>query len=869
MRRMLLVLLFPLFLLDLVVAADISTSPLISTPAKVSRDTKAAYKKQEDEELKCAHSTDQDHDGEMSVCERSMKDSIQDAFESVSVTNTSHSFDIKEEDWQHQMLLLLKTYLQAGDLFIDIGVEEAQSIELLRHVHPNGAGIFMMKDLDGYTTFSRTLHSMGLFTNAIVSTSGRDFYDVTEILALVSHKCPKLIQISNFDTFLFYRSDLLNECRTVILFANNVPDYSKALLKLFEHENFQLYWLIFNGFDSRTKEIYSVYYVLAIPSELVNELSSWLATLDLMIPFQDSMYLIEEYNICLSFEQSSNFRELLQPIQLQDCVIGSDTMNKQLQQVQPPPNDPQNHKLRNSLIKSIFNDDHKLEFRVYPRDILPPSHSNYTDECLKSQFFLFKYYQHCSRRTVAEYSADLCSSFGHLSYQNPHINPQDLQQKCVEFCAHRYKMLQESFDENPNNNISNSHISNTTNISGSFNLQNLSHYPFDFSYDPEVCAEPIWCNHMNEFQRRLNQWQSPSLTANNRKSCNSAKFLVYEPDTPVHGIGSILTQVAHMFRLALCLGRIFYLNNRDLMPTHARWRHPGCLGSMIECYFEPVTECVLSDSELNNSPVVRRGSLLDKAPYKYERILRIHKPTTEGVCSLCGSAWTGSTEFFDGLHIGELGFTTSADANGNLDPTIFEILDPESRHLGHFYAYLSPVKLPWLSQFMRYLLRPRQWFREAVKDIVSLRLNTDSLPPVYASLHIRHGEKIREVERISLVGYMKLLKKKAPYIEHIFVSTETEEVIKNLTLSFPEYKFYYLQYHRYEYVHSVDQSRIQFADDFIFSMANLFVSIRAEYFLGTLSSSWCQLINMMQRTRGDGGHDYDSIDNGSQFTVCF
>ena len=53
-------------------------------------------------------------------------------------------------------------------------------------------------------------------------------------------------------------------------------------------------------------------------------------------------------------------------------------------------------------------------------------------------------------------------------------------------------------------------------------------------------------------------------------------------------------------------------------------------------------------------------------------------------------------------------------------------------------------------------------------------------------------------------------------------------------------------------------------------MANLAVSVDgADGFVCTLSSSWCSLTLMLERTRGDGGYDFQSVDSGSQYTTCF
>jgi hypothetical protein len=60
-----------------------------------------------------------------------------------------------------------------------------------------------------------------------------------------------------------------------------------------------------------------------------------------------------------------------------------------------------------------------------------------------------------------------------------------------------------------------------------------------------------------------------------------------------------------------------------------------------------------------------------------------------------------------------------------------------------------------------------------------------------------------------------------------------------------------------------------YVSEFIYSMANLYVSVEAQGFVGTLTSNWCALIEHLERTRGDGGAEYYSVDRGSAHTVCF
>ena len=91
---------------------------------------------------------------------------------------------------------------------------------------------------------------------------------------------------------------------------------------------------------------------------------------------------------------------------------------------------------------------------------------------------------------------------------------------------------------------------------------------------------------------------------------------------------------------------------------------------------------------------------------------------------------------------------------------------------------------------------------------------------------------------------------------------------------YPEYHFHFLSYDRVEYLDlkstkSVTESA-DFTQEFIYSIANLFLSVDgADYFLGSLTSSWCTMTNILQRTRGDGGTEFLSVDSGSVYSACF
>lgn len=195
---------------------------------------------------------------------------------------------------------------------------------------------------------------------------------------------------------------------------------------------------------------------------------------------------------------------------------------------------------------------------------------------------------------------------------------------------------------------------------------------------------------------------------------------------------------------------------------------------------------------------------------------------------------------------------------------------------------MGKIKVFWLSQFVRYITRPRPWFVETLKSIARTRLRriiceplcrnvaVDSIEKPFASMHVRYGSKILEQPQKPLQNYMNFLTKKAKHVKKVFLSTETEWVIQDLAKSYPEVEFYYLEYNRIEHMDlRVIEDSVDYPMELMLSFANLYIAIEATVFVGSLTSSWCMLINQLERTRGDGGTDYWSVDVGSQYTTCF
>eukprot|EP00981_Chlorochromonas_danica_P009407 scaffold2646_cov184-Ochromonas_danica.AAC.10 len=147
-----------------------------------------------------------------------------------------------------------------------------------------------------------------------------------------------------------------------------------------------------------------------------------------------------------------------------------------------------------------------------------------------------------------------------------------------------------------------------------FNISTWLKRPvFGMTYDTEVCGEPIWCEYTQDMQEKIYNWQNPPLTHSNNlkagldgrplpRTCATAKYLVYEVPSGLHGLGSMMLIISAIFRYAICLDRILVLSIEGQSPKLVKWRHPGCAGSVWSCYFLPTTHCEIPFDLLANAP---------------------------------------------------------------------------------------------------------------------------------------------------------------------------------------------------------------------------------------------------------------------------
>ena len=319
-------------------------------------------------------------------------------------------------------------------------------------------------------------------------------------------------------------------------------------------------------------------------------------------------------------------------------------------------------------------------------------------------------------------------------------------------------------------------------------LDILSEFPVRSLLDENVCGEEVWCKDSHKLQKRIYDWQNPGP-----EKCKTAKFLVHSPKNI--GIGAMIHMTVDAMNIAMNTGRILYFRKNVQLP----WQSEGCKRESLDCYFLPMTSCELDESKLNNIPSWNdqtwKGLVASGAPIARLDFSKHGRP------------------------VGPALWCRHQGADGHLPAWFLEGIASKDAFL---------IEGVTMAQFVRYMLRPQDWFRKSIKHRLHTahRAHNMTLPKPFASVHVRYGDKAREAPRHSLSQYMSLLRTKRPDIKTVFVSTETESVISDLRNGFPGYNFQYFKYHRIEAHASWAATDKQ--EEFTMSIINLLVALHAD-----------------------------------------
>ncbi|XP_074292823.1 uncharacterized protein LOC141619702 [Silene latifolia] len=343
------------------------------------------------------------------------------------------------------------------------------------------------------------------------------------------------------------------------------------------------------------------------------------------------------------------------------------------------------------------------------------------------------------------------------------------------------------------------------------------------------------------------------------------KFLVSDFErNPGLGMGAQISGMCGVLAIALAEKRVLvtkYYNRAD---------HDGCKGASRgswSCYFLPETsqECRDRAFELmQQKEAWDTGIIKTKETYSSKEIWKADVPTNWG--------------------------------------TPWSYLQPTTEVNGSFFAFHRRMERRWwLAQVVRYLMRfPSEHtchlmnverhsaFGKEAAEMVLASLkgewSKDDLeqpeseiekyvwwnhkpwiPRPLLSVHVRMGDKAREMQLVQFDGYMALadrIRKQFPDVKNIWLSTEMEEVVNMTSNYIPEgWKFYYSNVKR-----QVGNTRMATYEASLGRktstenpLVNYLMASDADYYIGALGSTWCHLIDGMRNTGGKVMAGYLSV----------
>ncbi|CAI5981714.1 unnamed protein product [Closterium sp. NIES-64] len=160
-------------------------------------------------------------------------------------------------------------------------------------------------------------------------------------------------------------------------------------------------------------------------------------------------------------------------------------------------------------------------------------------------------------------------------------------------------------------------------------------------------------------------------------------------------------------------------------------------------------------------------------------------------------------------------------------------------------------------------LPPEQWSAAEAAVLVGGAVH---MPRPVVSVHVRQGDKAREMRLFSFFAFMhraNRLRRLDPNLKAVWLSTEMQSVVEQTAL-FPDWTFYYSRLPRQgareamaNYSTATGLATVVGA-----SFANLLIASECDYFVGTLGSNWNRLINELKSTNGRLFSGYVSLNFG-------
>lgn len=341
------------------------------------------------------------------------------------------------------------------------------------------------------------------------------------------------------------------------------------------------------------------------------------------------------------------------------------------------------------------------------------------------------------------------------------------------------------------------------------------------------------------------------------KNCQdpNLRFLLADWETdPGFGMGAQIVSMAGLLAIALREKRILvsnYFNRAD---------HEGCLGpdhSHWSCYFfsETSEQCRERAVLLASQSIAwEQGLITGKNNYTSRQI------------------WTGKIP----------------KCWGEPWEIMQSMTEIDGKLLGHHKAL---DRRWWRAQAVRYLMRfPSEYMcsllnlaRHDAFGVESAKLVLDSLPPSWPqvrwlrnetdmdkfvwemhkpwvprpliSIHVRQGDKAREMKIVGFKSYMMLaqqLRNRFPHARSIWLSTEMQDVIEESHLYSSQWDIYFTNVTRQIGNMSMPAYEAllgrKLSTDY--PLVNFLIATNADFFIGALGSTWSFLIDGMRTTGG-------------------
>eukprot|EP00659_Diplonema_papillatum_P006182 gene6182-9466_t len=223
--------------------------------------------------------------------------------------------------------------------------------------------------------------------------------------------------------------------------------------------------------------------------------------------------------------------------------------------------------------------------------------------------------------------------------------------------------------------------------------------------------------------------------------CKSASFFVWKLWNS--GLGADIHTYAQALAFAMASGRVLLVDTNE-----AWWYALDKQPSSIECFFVPPSSCTLADA----GPAILITPRYQWSP-RYKKVVaalgRPVRPYPQQPRTV------GST-------------LRAVGSVGNPWSTV-----PRAEWQAYGYQW-------WMAQASRYLLRmPQPWLRAALRRWVDETF-PGGVPPKMIGMHVRHGDKYKEMQLLPLSLYMdhaEKLRAAEPDLVDIFVSTEDPKVL--------------------------------------------------------------------------------------------